>query len=190
MTETTRPRARSAASAALVLMLASLALAACGGSSKTSSSTATGAATTATSATTTTSTTAATQPAQLRACLRKAGIPVSNSVSSISEVLANQPKGVSREQLLAAAKGCGGIGTGATAGKPHVSAAAYKQAFVKFVSCMNEHGVKLPAPNTSGKGPLIDTKGIDTASASYKAAAEKCSPILRGVLSLPTVKKP
>jgi hypothetical protein len=162
-------------------------LAACGGSSSTSSSTATSAST---ATTTATSTTAVDQPAQLRACLRKAGIQVSDAVSTVSDLLAHPPKGVPQAQLVAAVKGCGGLSTGATASKPRVSATVYKQAFVNFVACMREHGVNLPAPNTSGKGPIVDTKGLDTASASYKSAAEKCAPILRKVLTLPTVKKP
>jgi hypothetical protein len=189
MTQTTRPRARSAAFAVLLLVLASIALAACGSSSSKSSSTATSTATS-TSTSTSTSTTAADQPARLRACLRGAGIPVSDAVSTVSDVFAKPPKGVTRAQLITAVRGCGGLNTGASAGKPRVSGTEYKQAFVNFVSCMRQKGVNLPAPNTSGKGPIVDTKSIDTTSAQYKAAAEKCASILRRVLALPTVKKP
>jgi hypothetical protein len=188
MTQINCTRARSVAIAALALVLASLALAACGSSSSTTSSTATTASSTPTTAT---STTAGGQPARLRACLRKNGIQVSESVSTISDLLAHTPKGVTRSQLLTAVRSCGGISGGITAGKPRVTGAAYKQAFVSFVSCMREHGINLPAPNTSGKGPIVDTKGIDTTGATYKAAAEKCASILRKVLSLPsTGKKP
>ena len=33
---------------------------------------------------------------------------------------------------------------------------------------MRENGVNLPAPNTSGNGPVFNTKGIDTSSATFK----------------------
>jgi hypothetical protein len=39
---------------------------------------------------------------------------------------------------------------------------------------MRKNGVNLPAPNTSGKGPVFDTKGIDTSGARFKAADAKC----------------
>jgi hypothetical protein len=39
---------------------------------------------------------------------------------------------------------------------------------------MRKNGVNLPKPNTSGKGPIFNTKGIDTTSASFKAADAKC----------------
>jgi hypothetical protein len=44
---------------------------------------------------------------------------------------------------------------------------------------MRKNGVKLPQPNTSGKGPIFNTKGIDTTSASFKAADAKCVRELR-----------
>jgi hypothetical protein len=39
---------------------------------------------------------------------------------------------------------------------------------------MRENGVDLPAANTSGKGPVFDTKGINTSSAAFKSAESKC----------------
>jgi hypothetical protein len=40
--------------------------------------------------------------------------------------------------------------------------------------------VNIPAPNTSGNGPIFNTKGIDTASTQFKTAETKCSAVLRG----------
>jgi hypothetical protein len=40
--------------------------------------------------------------------------------------------------------------------------------------------VNVPAPNTSGSGPVFDTKGIDTSSAQFKAAEAKCQSDLSG----------
>jgi hypothetical protein len=45
---------------------------------------------------------------------------------------------------------------------------------------MRENGVNLPAPNTTGNGPVFNTKGIDTNSATFKAAQAKCQPNLKG----------
>jgi hypothetical protein len=187
MTHITHASALRRATAALALALASLALAACGGSSGKSSSSAAGAPT-ATSSTSATGA-AAGQPARLRACLRKLGIQVPSSVNSVADLVAHTPKGVSRAQVVAAVQGCGGIGGGLADVKAPASATAYRQAFVNFVSCMREQGVNLPAPNTSGKGPVVDTKGVDTGSAKYTAAARKCAPIIRKVLAVPILPK-
>jgi hypothetical protein len=45
---------------------------------------------------------------------------------------------------------------------------------------MRENGVNVPAPNTSGKGPVFNIKGLNTASATFKTAETKCSSDLRG----------
>jgi hypothetical protein len=169
------------------LALASLALSACGGSSGTTSSSAGASSPAGTSSTATSSTSS--QPERLRACLKKLGIEAPSSVSTISDLVAHPPKGVTRAQLIAAVQSCGGIGAGLANVKPHASAPAYRQAFVSFVNCMREQGVSLPAPSTTGKGPVIDLKGIDTTSAKYKTATQKCASILRKVLALPSLPK-
>ena len=84
------------------------------------------------------------------------------------------PSGVTRAQYEAALKKCGG-GTfrgGATA---RLKNPAYLTALTKFAACMRENGVNVPAPDTSGKGPIFDTKGIDTSSSQFKTAESKCS---------------
>ena len=55
---------------------------------------------------------------------------------------------------------------------------AFKQALPKFAVCMRENGVNLPAPNSSGNGPVFNTKGLDTSSTQFKRAQSKCQPIL------------
>jgi hypothetical protein len=90
------------------------------------------------------------------------------------------PKGVTRAQYEAAIKKCGGFGggrfgTGAGAGTSRFNSPAVKQALSKFASCMRENGVNLPTPNTSGKGPVFDTKGLEPTSAKFKAAQTKCA---------------
>jgi hypothetical protein len=46
---------------------------------------------------------------------------------------------------------------------------------------MRENGVNLPTPNTSGNGPVFNTKGLNTSSATFKSAQSKCQSDLQGV---------
>jgi hypothetical protein len=91
------------------------------------------------------------------------------------------PKGMTRAQYEAVIKKCGGSAfanrgfRGTRLGNP-----AAKQALAVFADCMRSHGVNVPEPNTSGTGPIFDTKGIDTASSQFKAAETACASDLRG----------
>jgi hypothetical protein len=178
------------AAAVLLVVLASLVLAACGGSSKSPSSTST-------SASATTSTTGGAPGAfrgrftALRECLQKNGItlpkrtpgkrpsPGTGGFPSGSSGPA-LPKGVSKAQYEAAVKKCGGFSRGGFAGGGGFNSPATKQALAKFATCMREHGVNVPAPNASGKGPIFNTKGLNSNSTKFRAAETKCSGDLRG----------
>jgi hypothetical protein len=179
--------------AVLVLVLASLALAACGGSSSTSSSPTTSSA--GASATTPTTGGPAGAPggrfATIRECLKKNGITLPTRKPGQAPGAGGflggggpaLPKGVSRAQYEAAIKKCGGFPRGGFPkgrGFRGFNTPAAKQALTKFAACMSENGVKIPAPNTSGKGPIFNTKGIDTAGAKFKAAETKCRSALLG----------
>ncbi len=192
-------RRKPAAAAVLVLLLACIGLAACGSSSKSSSTAATAAATT--TATGANGTTGAKGPitgrfAAMRECLQKNGITLPKrtpgqrrpgGAGGAGGFLGGGaagtggpalPKGVTRAQYEAAIKKCGGgsfAGGGARFKSP-----AYKAALAKFATCLNQNGVKVPAPNTSGNGPVFDTKGIDTSSAQFKTAETKCRSTLTG----------
>jgi hypothetical protein len=178
---------------ALVLALACLALAACGSSSNGSSTNTT------VSATTSASTGAPGAGARgtgvsrfkaLRECLQKNGITLPTRTpgqrppggpGGAGGFLGGPaggggpklPNGVTRAQYEAAIKKCGGSafrgGFAARLKNP-----AYLAALTKFAACMRENGVNVPAPNTSGNGPIFDTKGIDTSSAQFKTAESKC----------------
>ena len=55
-------------------------------------------------------------------------------------------------------------------------------ALSKFAACLRENGVNIPEPNTSGHGPVFNTKGINTASPQFRAATVKCRGVLASAL--------
>jgi hypothetical protein len=182
---------KSATAAVLALLLACLGLAACGGSSKGSSTSANAAAASASASG------AQTGPAgpragrfkALRECLQKNGIslpsrtPGARRPPGIGGFLGGAggpqlPKGVTRAQYEAAIKKCGGGAFAGGAGG-RLKNPAYRQALANFATCMRENGVNVPAPNTSGNGPIFNTKGLNTTSSQFKTAETKCSGDLR-----------
>jgi hypothetical protein len=193
-----RRKPAASAAAVLVLLLACLGLVACGGSSSSSST----GATTATSASTGTGAKGpiAGRFAAVRECLQKNGITLPKrtpgqklppgaaggflgggaGAGAAGRVGGLQlPKGMTRAQYEAVLKKCGG-GAFAGRGGARFKSPAFKAALAKFATCMRENGVNVPAPNTSGAGPVFDTKGIDTSSAQFKAAEAKCRSDLTG----------
>jgi hypothetical protein len=172
---------------AIALVLVSLALVACGGSSSTSTTTATSAS--ATPATSKGGLPGVARFAALRECLKKNGIALPGRTpgkrpagvggllgAGAAPVL---PKGVTRARYQAIVKKCGGFAPGRFgAGRSRFNSPEAKKAFAKFAACMRASGVKLGEPNTSGKGPIFDTKGIDTASARFATAERKCQSYL------------
>jgi hypothetical protein len=46
---------------------------------------------------------------------------------------------------------------------------------------MRTNGIDVPAPNTSGSGPIFNTNGINTSSTQFKTAQSKCQSDLKGV---------
>jgi hypothetical protein len=194
-----RPTLATATVAALALLLACIGLAACGGSSKSASTSANASATTP-AGTGSTGTTGPTGPGAagrggtrfkaLRECLQKNGItlpkrtPGQRRPGSPGGFLGSGggpqlPKGVTRAQYEAAIRKCGG-GAFAGGAAARLKSPAYKQALTKFAACMRENGVDLPAPNTSGSGPIFDTKGLNMSSAQFQAAGSKCRTDLIG----------
>jgi hypothetical protein len=175
--------------------LTSLALAACGSSSNTSS--------TNTSASTAKAGTPGSNAAVLarvgahfaviRACLSKHGItlpqrpkpgqrPSPGTRPAIPGL--HLPKGMTQAQYQAILKKCSlRIGPGGLAsGRGLLGSAAARQALTKFASCMRENGVHIPAPNTSGSGPIFSSKGLNTRSRRFQAAEAKCRVYLRSTL--------
>ncbi len=172
---------------ALPVLGACVALAACG------SSASSGTTTTSTSASTTSKSAPASGSSRftaLRSCLAKQGItlparsgnrpPGGTGTPGQGRPLGGAggfklPQGVSRTQLQEALKKCGGGNLG---GGGRFNSAASKAALTKYVACMRENGVNLPAPNTSGTGPVFNTNGINTTSSTFKTATTKCQSVL------------
>lgn len=178
---------------ALLTLFACLALAACGGSSSSSSS-----------SVSKSSTTSASNPggagsnrfATLRSCLAKEGITLPSQPGGTRPPSGSGspggaggpaggaggfqlPKGVTAAQFQAAIKKCGG-GNFPGGGPARSGTAASKTALTKFATCMRENGINLPTPNSSGKGPVFNTKGINTNSSAFQSAQRKCQVDLEG----------
>jgi hypothetical protein len=206
MPQSISSRSRSALAATVLLVLASLVLAACGGSAATTSTTAT--ATTNASATGTT-TPGATTPGSttkapsgapaanrghflaLRECLQKNGIALPKrkpgqapGAGLLPGGVSAPPKGVTAAQYRAALKKCGGGFPARRFGGPvnRLKTPVFRQALAKFAACLRSNGVNIPPPNTSGKGPIFNTKGVNVAGPKFKAAQVKCASVLRSGL--------
>jgi len=188
---------RPALAALALAVLTAVTLAACGGSSKSPTATTNAAATTAagdasataTSTTAGTTTTKAGTPAPvqarrdaLRECLHKQGItlpaPKPGQTGGLFGPGGQLPPGVTRKQLNAALSRCASqTRRRFRAGALHLQPAA-KKAFTEFAACMRKNGVDLPPPDTSGKGPIFNTKALNTASSKFKAASATCRQLL------------
>jgi hypothetical protein len=196
--------------AVLALALASIVLAACGSSSSSTTATQSASATAATPGSGSTATTpgagTSTAPGGLgsrftafRECMQKQGItlPKRKPGQPGGGVLGGGPQlpaGVTRAQYEAALTKCGSLrprfGGGTGGPGQRFRSPAFTAALVKFGACMREHGIALPAPNTTGKGPVFSTTAINTASPQFRAAESKCAPLLRQGFSRPGATVP
>jgi hypothetical protein len=181
-----RIRRLPTATAVLLVVLASLALTACGSSSTNSSSTS---ATASATKTPSRAGKALGAPggrfAALRECLQKNGITLPKFTPGKPQAPGAPrpflPKGVTKAQYESAIKKCGGPAFFSGA-RNRFNTPAFKQALAKFATCMHENGVAIPNANTSGNGPIFNSKGLDTSSAKFKAAETKCQPDLSRAL--------
>ena len=197
-----RKPAVTAVLAVPIVLLACLGLAACGSSS--GSSTTSASSSSSASATTPGSTGAtgagATRFKALRECLQQNGITLPQRTTGQNRhrpggpggaggflgggagAGAGGPKlpsGVTRAQYQAAIKKCGG-GAFPGGAAARLKNPTYLAALTRFAACMRKNGVNVPTPNTSGGGPIFDTKGINTASSQFRTAGSKCRSDLLG----------
>jgi hypothetical protein len=132
--------------------------------------------------------------AAVRTCLSKKGITLPQRPTGTGGFLdgagsgAQLPQGMSRAQFAEALRSCGAGFKGSHFGK---RGKGFKNPFnnprfhtvlARFAACLRQNGVNVGEPNTSGKGPIFDTKGINTGSAKFKAAEANCRSTLLGAL--------
>lgn len=167
-----------------------------------SGTTSTGTSSTGTSSTGTSSTatpgasTAGTPPAgraarfaAVRTCLSKKGITFPQGAAAGSPGSGGHlPKGMSSAQFAEALRSCSPSFRGSRLGKGGRGAHGlfdnprFRAGLQRFAACMRQNGVNVGEPNTSGKGPVFATKGLNTGGAKFKAAAANCRSSLAGAL--------
>jgi len=164
----------------IACLVAGCALAACGSSSSSSSSSAKASANTG----------AAAGRSKLVACLKQHGVTLpSRPAGSGGQHFApggrkGAPGGFfgggggsggrfrSNPKLAAAFKACGAN----FGGGRRFSAASRHAAILKFVTCVGQHGYKLPKPNLSGSGPVFPAK--IASNPKFKSASRACQSVL------------
>lgn len=125
--------------------------------------------------------------ASLRECLKKQGVDLpapSGKPGAVGPPSGGAggfkpPSGTSGAKFQEAIKKCGGRGFPAGR-RGRFNSVSAKAALTKYASCMRENGVDLPAPDTSGKGPVFNTKGLNTTSQAFKSAQKACQSDLKG----------
>jgi hypothetical protein len=167
-------------------LLATLALAGCGGAA---------ASRPATTATTTAAGAARTRPnrTQLAACLRKQGVQLPQRPRNGGGQSRRGAGGgllfgggggggfggANRTKLQAALRACGvQPGQFRGRGRSNPTSPAYRQALARFVSCVRRNGYDLPAPNTTGRGPVFDPTKVNRNDPKFVAASRKCESLL------------
>ncbi|HWX44839.1 MAG TPA: hypothetical protein VNY52_05915 [Solirubrobacteraceae bacterium] len=130
--------------------------------------------------------------AAVRTCLSKKGVtlpqrsPGAGGLAGISG--AQLPKGMTRAQFAEALRNCGTNFSGTPGGKSGPRSSnpfnnpRFHRVLAQFSACLRQHGVNVGEPNTSGKGPIFNTTGINTGSPQFKAAEAKCRSTLLGAL--------
>jgi hypothetical protein len=120
--------------------------------------------------------------AAVRTCLSKKGITLGAGGLSGAKL----PKGMTRTQFLEALESCGPSFNGAHRDKSRLKStfdnSRFHAVLARFAACLRQNGVNVGEPNTSGKGPIFSTKGLNTGSPQFKAAATKCRSTLLGAL--------
>jgi hypothetical protein len=112
----------------------------------------------------------------LRDCVKNAGVTLPST--------GGKPLTAAQTTKLKAAVGkCAGLAGGKFLPSTSLfTSAKFRAGLVKYAECLRAAGVKLPAPNTSGTGPVFDLKGVDVTGAQYRAAVLKCAYVIRANL--------
>jgi hypothetical protein len=107
--------------------------------------------------------------ASLRECLQRNGVTLSR------QDFQHLPRGVNREKYEAALRKCGlHLRSARSLLAEKFRNPVFTHAVTAFAACLREHGINIPAPNTSGAPPIFNTRGIDTGSPQFASAVAKC----------------
>lgn len=130
----------------------------------------------------------ASAPQQAAACLKKQGItlpqrrpanrPPGGGAGSGFFFGGGQPRGSSK--VRAALRKCG-VNPQRRRFQVGANNPQFKQALDKFVTCMRKNGYDMPAPNTSGNGPVFDASKVNRNDPKFKAATSKCQADLQAL---------
>ena len=131
--------------------------------------------------------------AAVRTCLSKKGITLPQRgaggfAGGAGGSGAQLPKGMSQAQFAEALRSCGSgfngshYGKGARGFHNPFNNPRFHAVLLRFAACLRQNGVDIGEPDTTGKGPVFATKGINTGSPQFKAAAAKCRGTLLGAL--------
>ncbi len=200
MPHTRTPRRTPLAAALLIALLATIGPAACGSSSTTAQTAANASATGTTTARATTTTAGATSSGTSSTPTASAGRPAAGHFAGVRECLAKKgialprrsagglfngaqlPKGVTHAQYAEALKSCDANFRGNHFRRvPRtLLSSRFHQVLARFAACLRHNGIDVGEPNTSGKGPIFNTKGLNTGSPQFRAASVKCRSTLLG----------
>jgi len=112
------------------------------------------------------------------------GVTMTTTTSAIRSSPAASAQGsTSTAGKPAGASGGFRHGDHAGGGAARFSTPTAKHALTKFASCLRTNGIKVPEPNTSGKGPIFNAEGLGASSAKFAAAESKCRSDLRAVFA-------
>lgn len=120
--------------------------------------------------------------AQITACLRKQGVTLPPRPAGGGGPGAQQsgagPGRFADPAVRAALAKCGITPGGFGGSRGSANNPAARAQLTTFVACMRSNGVNLPAPNTSGSGPVFG--GVNRSDPKFAAAFAKCRTTLGG----------
>jgi hypothetical protein len=187
-TTTTQTAANAAATGTTGTTTASTTTAGAGASGSTSTGTSSTPTTPGASTTATPPAARAAHFAAVRTCLSKKGITLPQHKAGGFAGGTQLPPGMSRAQFADALRSCGGgfkggrFGKGTNGFKNPYNDPHYHAVLARLAACLRQNGVNVGEPNTSGKGPVFNTKGLNTGSPQFKAAMAACRYTLLGAL--------
>ncbi|MGZ8726203.1 MAG: hypothetical protein ACXWW1_07035 [Aeromicrobium sp.] len=104
-------------------------------------------------------------------CLRENGVDIPDNPGQNG---GGPPRNIDQGKLQTAMKACQKYQRAAVGNISDSDRQEFQDAFVKFSSCMRQHGVDLPSPGSGGGGPPAGGNQINQNDPKTKAAREAC----------------